>query len=84
MNKLSNRELEQLEKLKQRQNRQNEYLKGKYDRLNVTVVKGYKEEVERAAAAVGLSVNEFCRNAIIKAVEDTEKKNGDSLPFPEV
>ena len=84
MNKLSNREVEQLEKLKQRQDRQNEYLKGKYDRVNITVNKGYKTEIEKAAAASGLSVNEFCRNAIIKAVQESAKKNSDSLPFPEV
>lgn len=88
MPKVTDKELEQLEKMKKRQEKQNAYLKDKYDRLNITVDKGYKSVVEAAAKAGGVSVNEFCRNAIIKAVNKAEQKRSglsatvpDELPF---
>mgnify|MGYP001480103111 FL=1 len=37
---------------------QNEYIKEKYDRINLTVPKGRKEEIKKKAAAAGQSVNE--------------------------
>ena len=38
---------------------QNEYIKEKYDRINLTVPKGRKEEIKKKAASTGQSVNEY-------------------------
>lgn len=38
---------------------QNNYIKEKYDRINLTVPRGRKEEIKAKAAAQGLSVNEY-------------------------
>ncbi len=70
MPKITDKEMEQLQKLKKRQKDQNEYLKGKYDRVNITVNKGYKANIEAAASSLNISVNEFCRRAIINAVNN--------------
>lgn len=43
---------------------QNEYIKEKYDRINLTVPKGRKEEIKKAAAAAGKSVNEYINSLI--------------------
>lgn len=43
---------------------QNEYIKEKYDRINLTVPKGRKEDIKKAAAAAGQSVNEFINSLI--------------------
>ena len=41
---------------------QNEYIKEKYDRINLTVPKGRKEEIKKKAAAAGQgpSVSSLC------------------------
>ncbi len=73
MAKISDDELNKLiesdRKLKERYKKQNEYLADKYDRLNFTVPAGKKAEVEAAAKAVGVSLNAFCRDAVLEAVE---------------
>ena len=43
---------------------QNDYIKEKYDRINLTVPKGRKEEIKKRAAAVGKSVNEYINSLI--------------------
>lgn len=43
---------------------QNDYIKEKYDRINLTVPKGRKEEIKKKAAAAGKSVNEYINNLI--------------------
>lgn len=43
---------------------QNEFIKQKYDRVNLTVQKGKKEKIKAAAKAVGQSVNEYINSAI--------------------
>ena len=43
---------------------QNEYIKEKYDRINLTLPKGRKEEIKKAAAAEGKSVNEYINSLI--------------------
>ena len=43
---------------------QNDYIKEKYDRINLTVSKGRKEEIKKKAAAVGKSVNEYINSLI--------------------
>lgn len=96
MAKISEEELNKLiesdRKLKDRYKKQNEYLAGKYDRLNFTVPAGKKAEVEAAAQAVGVSLNAFCRDAVLEAVEkilsrsatdatDQEPGQEDAPPF---
>lgn len=44
---------------------QNTYIKEKYDRINLTVQKGRKEEIKKKAAETGKSVNEYI-NALIE------------------
>lgn len=43
---------------------QNDYIKEKYDRVNLTMPKGRKEEIKKKAAAVGKSVNEYINGLI--------------------
>jgi predicted HicB family RNase H-like nuclease len=43
---------------------QNEFIKQKYDRVNLTVPKGKKEKIKAAAKAAGQSVNEYINSAI--------------------
>jgi predicted DNA binding CopG/RHH family protein len=43
---------------------QNDYIKEKYDRINLTVPKGRKEEIKKKAAAAGKSVNEYINGLI--------------------
>lgn len=43
---------------------QNDYIKAKYDRINLTVPKGRKEEIKKKAAAEGKSVNEYINSLI--------------------
>lgn len=38
---------------------QNKYIKEKYDRINLTVPKGRKEEIKKKALEEGKSVNEY-------------------------
>lgn len=69
MVKISDDELYKLKesdrKLKERYKKQNEYLADKYDRLNITVPAGKKTDVEAAAKAAGVSINAFCRDAVL-------------------
>ena len=43
----------------------NKYIKGNYDRLNVTVPKGQKATIEAAAEAAGESVNMYTQKALL-------------------
>ena len=43
---------------------QNEYIKEKYDRINLTVPKGKREEIKRKAQSQGKSVNEYINSLI--------------------
>lgn len=84
MAKISEEELNKLiesdRKLKDRYKKQNEYLAGKYDRLNFTVPAGKKAEVEAAAKAAGVSLNAFCRDAVLEAVENVLNGFGSAVP----
>lgn len=42
----------------------NDFIKQNYDRVNLTLPKGKKEQVKAAAAAAGMSLNEFINAAI--------------------
>lgn len=52
----------------------NDFIKQTYDRVNLTMPKGKKEQVKVAAATAGMSVNEFI-NAAIDAYM-SEQQNG--------
>lgn len=43
---------------------QNKYIKEKYDRINLIVPKGRKEEIKKKALAEGKSVNEYINSLI--------------------
>lgn len=77
-------ELERLkksdEKLKERYKKQNEHTNTIYDRLNFTVPAGKKAEVEAAAKAAGKTLNAFCRDAVLVAVEKVLNSSGSSAP----
>ena len=77
-------ELERLkksdEKLKERYKKQNEHTNTIYDRLNFTVPAGKKAEVEAAAKYAGVSLNAFCRDAVLGAVEKVLNGSGSDVP----
>ena len=50
----------------------NQFIKEKYDRVNLTLPAGKKEVLRAAAAAKGQSMNEFI-NALIDAALEEEK-----------
>ena len=43
----------------------NKYIKGNYDRLNITIPKGQKATIEAAAKEVGESVNQYTQKALM-------------------
>lgn len=47
----------------------NKYMKENYDRVNLTLPKGYKEELATLASSRGQSVNAFIKEAIDKFKE---------------
>lgn len=55
---------------------QNKYISKAYDRINLTVQKGRKEEIKAHAEQRGESVNGFINRAIDEAIEreETNKK----------
>ena len=44
-----------------------------YDRIEITVPKGDKEKIVRAASAVGMSVNAFIKEALSEYIVHTTK-----------
>jgi predicted HicB family RNase H-like nuclease len=81
---VTNEELERLrkaeEKLKERYKKQNSYTNTIYDRLNFTVPAGMKAEIETAARASGVSLNAFCRDAVLKAAGLEEQAPQEESP----
>lgn len=61
----------------------NQYISEKYDRINLTVPKGQKEQIAERAAAQGLSVNSYINNLIKADMEGpkTKKKEMDYYLF---
>lgn len=53
----------------------NKYMAANYDRINLTVPKGQKEEIKAHAESKGESVNSFINRAIKQTME-TDKKEG--------
>lgn len=57
---------------------QNDYISRAYDRVNLTMPKGQKENIKAHAAANGESLNAFINRAITETVArdgDTEEAN---------
>ena len=54
----------------------NKYVKDNYDRINVTMPKGKKEQIQTLAALRGMSVNAYINAAIDEKMErdNTETK----------
>lgn len=50
----------------------NHFIKENYDRINLTMPKGNKEIIKRAAIAAGESVNEYINQAISERLEKEE------------
>lgn len=50
----------------------NRYTQKKYDRINLAVQKGYKKQIETYAAAAGLSLNGYIKQAIAEKIERDE------------
>lgn len=53
----------------------NKYMAANYDRINLTVPKGQKEEIKAHAESKGESVNSFINRAIKQTIE-SDKKGG--------
>lgn len=53
----------------------NKYMASNYDRINLTVPKGQKDEIKAHADSMGESVNGFINRAINQTME-TDKKEG--------
>lgn len=81
MAKVNSKELEKLKesdkRLKERYRKQNERNSKIYDRISFTVPAGKKADIEEAARTSGMSLNAFCRDAVLKAVSGSP---GDDLP----
>ena len=61
----------------------NNFIKGAYDRINLTVPKGEKEKIRLHAEAQGVKVNAFIQRAIKETMErdGQEWLSTDILPF---
>lgn len=57
----------------------NKYLKENYDKLDIRVRKGIKDEIKLAANATNMSLNAFCVNAILKSVDETLNDTPDDI-----
>lgn len=54
----------------------NKYVKNNYDRVNVTMPKGRKDEIKTHAQARSESVNAFINRAIVEAMERDNAASG--------
>ena len=50
--------------------RQNEFIKNSYDRINLTLPKGYKKKIKAEAEAEGKSVNAWIADLIEREMPD--------------
>lgn len=51
----------------------NKYIKNNYDRINVTLPKGYKDTLKAAAEAAGESVNGYIKTAVDMRMEGVKQ-----------
>ena len=63
------REVKYMPASKAQQKAVNKYMAANYDRINLTVPKGRKAEIQAAAAAAGESVNGYINRAIDSRME---------------
>ena len=63
---------------KAQQNATNKWIAKAYDRINLTVPKGRKEEIQAFAAVTGESVNGFINRAIGEAMGESPQKPSDA------
>lgn len=61
---------------KAQQKATNKYISKAYDRVNLTLPKGQKDEIQARAAAQGESVNAFINRAISEAMERDKADRG--------
>lgn len=61
---------------KAQQKATNKYISKAYDRVNLTLPKGQKDEIQAHAAAQGESVNAFINRAISEAMERDKAARG--------
>lgn len=61
---------------KAQQRATNKYISKAYDRVNLTMPKGRKEEIQAHAEAQGESVNAFINRAIDETMERDNKEGG--------
>mgnify|MGYP003378440943 FL=1 len=61
---------------KAQQKATNKYISKAYDRVNLTLPKGQKDEIQAHAAAQGESVNAFINRAIMEAMERDKADRG--------
>lgn len=50
--------------------RQNEFIKNSYDRINLTVPKGYKEKIKKRAESERKSINAWLKDLIDEKIND--------------
>ncbi len=55
------------------------YIKNNYDRVNLTLYKGYKDKIKKHADKQGETVNSF----INRAIAETMEREGEPLPAHE-
>ncbi len=75
---MDDKEKQKLDRLNERYKRQNKAIGEKYDRVSATLPKGTKKRIE----ALGLTVNGFINDLVIKELERLETgtgKEGDSV-----
>ena len=69
-----------------RNKRQQDWINANRDRINLTFAKGFKDRVQTAATAVGLSVSQYVEravdNQIIRDSEHTGRTIGESQSRP--
>jgi len=52
------------------------YVKAKYDRLEITMPKGKKDEIKAHADRQGESVNAFVNRAVVQTMERDKERDG--------
>lgn len=55
----------------------NKYMNENYDRINLTVPKGRKDEIKAAAAKAGESMNQYIVGAVDDRMERDKKEAGE-------
>ena len=67
---------------KKRNKRQQDWQRQSRDRINMIFSKGFKERVQAAAAAVGLSVSQYVELAVDEKIESENGSAAPPEPYP--